>query len=213
MSRQKQGLRTQSENATDRKAQTALDCVQRMNPQLDAKAKRKMVKAILRVIHGNQGLVPRRQITGAQCVDMVWSNSQCVHSRTGKCLTHLGEQLTPRLIFGGRMNILVVDDDEVVLQWVRKQLEARNYDVEDLSSEQGLIIIWSGPTTWDCVLGDYLFIPSTKIHNGLHLVRESGLSTRSNGWRFIPAKKACEHPCPCYISHIGVGCCDSCASP
>ena len=72
------------------------------------------------------------------------------------------------------MKVLVVDDDEVVLQWVRKQLEARNYDVEDaFSGEQGLHYYLSqGPTTWDFVLSDYLFVPSTKIQNGLQLVRE-----------------------------------------
>jgi DNA-binding response OmpR family regulator len=46
------------------------------------------------------------------------------------------------------MKILIVDDDEVVLQWVRKQLEARGYEVEDaFSGEQGLRSYLSqGPT-------------------------------------------------------------------
>lgn len=72
------------------------------------------------------------------------------------------------------MKILVVDDDEVVLQWVRKQLEARRYEVEDaFSGEHGLHCYLSqGPTTWDFVLSDYLFIPSTRVQNGLQLVRE-----------------------------------------
>jgi len=72
------------------------------------------------------------------------------------------------------MKILVVDDDEVVLQWVRKELEARSCKVEDaFSGEQGLHYYLSqGSTTWDFVLSDYLFIPSTRIQNGLQLVRE-----------------------------------------
>ena len=72
------------------------------------------------------------------------------------------------------MKILVVDDDEAVLQWVRKQLEARRYEVDDaFSGEQGLRSYLSqGPTTWDFVLSDYLFIPSTRVRNGLELVRE-----------------------------------------
>lgn len=98
MSRQKQGLRTQREKAADQKAKTALHCGQRMNPQLDAKATRKMVKAIPRVVHGKEEPAPRRQISGAQCVELVWSNSQCVHSRTGKCpLLIFGEQLAQQL--------------------------------------------------------------------------------------------------------------------
>ena len=40
-------------------------------------------------------------------------------------------------------------------------------------ANQGLHYYLSqGPTTWDFVLSDYLFIPSTKIQNGLQLVRE-----------------------------------------
>ena len=72
------------------------------------------------------------------------------------------------------MKILIVDDDEVVLQWVRKQLEARGYDVEDaFSGEEGLRSYLSqGPTTWDFVLSDYLFVPSKRIRNGLQLIRE-----------------------------------------
>ena len=47
------------------------------------------------------------------------------------------------------MRILVVDDDEVVLQWVRRQLEARGYEVEDaFSGEQGLhAYVTQGPTS------------------------------------------------------------------
>ena len=98
MSRQKRGLRTQRENPIDRKAKTALQSVQRMTPQLHGKARRQTVKAILNVVHGKDGPAPRRQITGAQCVELVWSNSQCVHSRTGKCpLLIFGEQLAQQL--------------------------------------------------------------------------------------------------------------------
>jgi hypothetical protein len=98
MSRHKQGLRTQRKIAIDQKAKTALHCVQRMSPQLDAKTKRKMVKAILSLVRENEGPAPRRQITGAQCVELVWSNSQCIHSQTGKCpLLIFGEQLAKQL--------------------------------------------------------------------------------------------------------------------
>ena len=72
------------------------------------------------------------------------------------------------------MKILVVDDDEVVLRWVRKQLEARRYEVEDaFSGDQGLHCYLSqGLTSWDFVLSDYLFIPSTRVRNGLQLVQK-----------------------------------------
>lgn len=72
------------------------------------------------------------------------------------------------------MKILIVDDDELILQWVRKHLEARHYEVEDaFSGEQGLRQYLSqGPCTWDFVLSDYCFIPSNKVKDGLQLVSE-----------------------------------------
>jgi hypothetical protein len=106
MSRQKRVLRTERVAVIEQKAKTTSDCAQRMNPHLDAKAKRKMVKAIPSVVHGKDGPAPRRQISGAQCVELVWSNSQCVHTRTGKCpLLIFGEQLAQQL------NTFFVDDE------------------------------------------------------------------------------------------------------
>ena len=108
------------------------------------------------------------------------------------------------------MKVLVVDDDEVVLQWVRKQLEARNYDVEDaFSGEQGLHYYLSqGPTTWDFVLSDYLFVPSTKIQEGLQLVREIRAINPQQRMAVHTSEENLRAPgCPCYISHIElVGC-------
>ena len=98
MSRQKQRLRTHRKSAIDQKAKTILHCLQRISPQLDAKARRKMVEAILDVVQGIERPALRRQITGAQCVELVWSNSQCIHSRAGKCpLLVFGEQLAKQL--------------------------------------------------------------------------------------------------------------------
>ena len=49
---------------------------------------------------------PRRQITDAQIVELVWAHSQCVHNQTGKCpLLIFGKQLADALnevlFFGG----------------------------------------------------------------------------------------------------------------
>ena len=105
MSRRKQGLRTQTVSAIDQKAKTTLQSVQRMTPQLHGKGKRQTVKAILNVVR-KDGPAPRRQITGAQCVELVWNNSQCVPSRTGKCpLLIFGEQLAQEL------NTLFAEDE------------------------------------------------------------------------------------------------------
>jgi|HubBroStandDraft_2_1064218.scaffolds.fasta_scaffold155305_1 hypothetical protein len=91
MSRHEQRSRTRKGITIEQEVTTALHCLQRVNPHLDAKAKRKMVKAILALLQGNERPVPRSQITGAQCVELVWSNSQCIHTKTGKC---------PLLVFG-----------------------------------------------------------------------------------------------------------------
>ena len=58
--------------------------------------------------------------------------------------------------------------------WVRRQLEARGYEVEDVfSGEQGLhAYVTQGSTSWDFVPSDYLFTPSPRVQNGLQLVRE-----------------------------------------
>jgi len=98
MSRQKQRLRPHGKSAVDQKAKIILHCLQRISPQLDAKARHKMVKAILDLVQGSERTVLRRQITGAQCVELVWSNSQCIHSQAGKCpLLVFGEQLAKQL--------------------------------------------------------------------------------------------------------------------
>jgi len=72
------------------------------------------------------------------------------------------------------MKILLVDDDEAILLWVRRHLEARQYEVEDaFSGEQGLReYLRQGPRTWDFVLSDYCFIPSERVKDGLQLVSE-----------------------------------------
>jgi len=96
------------------------------------------------------------------------------------------------------MKILVVDDDEVILQWVRKQLEARGCEVEDaFSGEQALHSYLSqGPTTWHFVLSDYLFIPSPKIQNGLQLVREIRAINSEQRMAIHTSEKGLQAPVP-----------------
>ena len=96
------------------------------------------------------------------------------------------------------MKILVVDDDEAVLQWVRKQLEARRYEVDDaFSGEQALHSYLSqGPTTWDFVLSDYLFIPSPKVQNGLQLVREIRAINPKQRMAIHTSEKGLQAPVP-----------------
>ena len=67
------------------------------------------------------------------------------------------------------IRILVIDDDEVMLEWIRKQLERRQFEVADgVSGEHGFHLYQQTP--FDFVLTDYLFLPGKRIKNGLELV-------------------------------------------
>ena len=69
-----------------------------MNPQVDAKATRKMVKAIQESFTVKRSRPRGGRSQAHSAVQLVWSNSQCVHSRTGKCpLLIFGEQFAQRL--------------------------------------------------------------------------------------------------------------------
>lgn len=74
-----------------KKIAAALDCVILMCPQLDARGKRRMVKAILTLGDGKERANSQRHITGPQIVEMVWRHSQCVDPHC------------PLLLFGGEL--------------------------------------------------------------------------------------------------------------
>lgn len=80
------------------------------------------------------------------------------------------------------MKILVVDDDEAVLQWVRKQLEARRYEVDDaFSGEQGLrSYLTQGPTTWTSCSVTICLFRRPEYGTGSSWFGRSALSTPSN---------------------------------
>jgi hypothetical protein len=86
MSRRKKRSQVGSRvDAIDQKVKAALHCVQLMRPLLEPKGKRQMVNAILSLGDGEQRAIPRKKITGGQCVELVWRNSQCIHARAGSC--------------------------------------------------------------------------------------------------------------------------------
>ena len=73
----------------------ALHCANVMRPDLDATAKRMLVNAILTLGDGQDRTPPRKQITDAQIVGMVWRHIQCIHTRCP--LLVFGRQLADEL--------------------------------------------------------------------------------------------------------------------
>lgn len=96
------------------------------------------------------------------------------------------------------MKILVVDDDSVVLHWVRKHLEKCGYEVEDAcSGEQALhYYLTKGAMTWCFVLTDFQFIPTRRVRDGLHLVREIRAINPAQRTAIHTAEKELKAPVP-----------------
>jgi hypothetical protein len=73
------------------KKAAALHCALVLRPDLEGKELKKLARKILALGDDEAGL---RQITGTECVELIWANSQCVKNQTGHC---------PLLIFGRQL--------------------------------------------------------------------------------------------------------------
>ena len=73
------------------KKSAALYCALVLRPDLDRKELKKLAQKILALGDEEAGMP---KITDAECVELVWANSQCVKARNGTC---------PLLIFGGQL--------------------------------------------------------------------------------------------------------------
>lgn len=63
-------------------------------PSIDQSTRTRLLDSILVLIDNKNHSVPRKQITDAQAVEMVWRHSQCVRNQTGRC---------PLLVFGRQL--------------------------------------------------------------------------------------------------------------
>jgi hypothetical protein len=63
-------------------------------PDIDRSKRTRLVDSILALIDVEDRAIPKRGITDAQAVEMVWRHSQCVRNQIGKC---------PLLIFGKQL--------------------------------------------------------------------------------------------------------------
>jgi hypothetical protein len=81
-------------NAAQRRMALTLAYLKVVHPRIDQSILTGLANSILAIVDGKDPSVPRKQITDAQAVEMVWRHSQCVLNQTGRC---------PLLLFGRQM--------------------------------------------------------------------------------------------------------------
>lgn len=81
-------------NAAQRRLALTVAYLKVVRPGINHSTLATLADSILSVIDGKDHTVPRKQITDAQAVEMVWRNSQCVRNQTGRC---------PLLVFGRQL--------------------------------------------------------------------------------------------------------------
>ena len=68
------------------------------------------------------------------------------------------------------MKILLVEDDDALLWFVAKELEARGCEVLKTQTGDGGLYLYKKDGPFEFVLSDYHFMPGTKIKDGVQLV-------------------------------------------
>ena len=81
-------------SAAQRRMALTLAYLRVMCPSIDQSNRTRLVDSILALIDGKDRSVPRKQITDAQAVELMWRHSQCVRNQTGRC---------PLLVFGRQL--------------------------------------------------------------------------------------------------------------
>ena len=69
------------------------------------------------------------------------------------------------------MRILLVDDDDVLVDWIVRKLEPQGYIIEQCQDGDYGLHLYKTEGLFDYVLTDYLFLPGQTIKNGLYLVK------------------------------------------
>jgi DNA-binding NtrC family response regulator len=71
---------------------------------------------------------------------------------------------------GGRMKILIVDDDDAVLICIGSRLRSGGFEVKEASTGDGAMYVYEHQGPFVFVLSDYRFVPGAKIKDGVQLV-------------------------------------------
>jgi CheY-like chemotaxis protein len=68
------------------------------------------------------------------------------------------------------MKILIVDDDDDLVAFLAKELEARGFEILQTHFGDGGLKLYNRYGPFEFVLSDYRFIPGTQIKDGVQLV-------------------------------------------
>jgi ActR/RegA family two-component response regulator len=68
------------------------------------------------------------------------------------------------------MKILLVDDDDTLLSFLARELEARGFEVLKTHTGDGGLYLYEKDGLWDFVLTAYRFVPGVRIKDGVQLV-------------------------------------------
>jgi DNA-binding NtrC family response regulator len=68
------------------------------------------------------------------------------------------------------MKILIVDDDDVLVAFLAKELEARGFEILQTHFGDGGLKLYNKYGPWQFVLSDFRFVPGAKIKDGVQLV-------------------------------------------
>jgi DNA-binding NtrC family response regulator len=71
---------------------------------------------------------------------------------------------------GRSVKILIVDDDDDLVAFLAKELEARGCEILQTHFGDGGLKLYNRYGPWAFVLSDYRFIPGTQIKDGVELV-------------------------------------------
>jgi CheY-like chemotaxis protein len=71
---------------------------------------------------------------------------------------------------GGKMKILIVDDDDAVLLSIGSRLRSGGFEVKEASTGDGAMYVYEHQGPFVFVLSDYRFVPGAKIKDGVQLV-------------------------------------------
>src|ERR1700683_2355987 len=75
-----------------------------------------------------------------------------------------------RILRGGSMKILIVDDDDALVAFLAKELEARGCEILQTHFGDGGLKLYNRYAPFEFVLSDYRFIPGAQIKDGVELV-------------------------------------------
>jgi len=71
---------------------------------------------------------------------------------------------------GGKMKILIVDDDDAVLLCIGSRLRSGGFEVKEASTGDGAMYVYEHQGPFAFVLSDYRFVPDAKIKDGVQLL-------------------------------------------